>query len=50
MGIAAPVFGDGQVVAGVSLVFELVHYDEVAFAAQVRRCAQAISAALETSV
>jgi DNA-binding IclR family transcriptional regulator len=49
VGIAAPVFGDGQVVAGVSLVFELARYDEAAFAAEVRRCAQAISAALETS-
>lgn len=46
IGIAAPVFGDGQVVAGVSLVFELKRFDKAAFSSEVRRCAQEISAAL----
>ncbi len=48
VGIAAPVFWEGQVVAGVSLVFELKQFDEAGFATEVRRCAREISAALES--
>jgi DNA-binding IclR family transcriptional regulator len=47
VGIAAPVFGDSQVVAGVSLVFELEHFDAAGFEAEVKRCAREVSAALE---
>ncbi|MET4578377.1 DNA-binding IclR family transcriptional regulator [Ottowia thiooxydans] len=48
IGIAAPVFWEGQVVAGVSLVFELTQFDQAGFAAEVRRSAREISAALES--
>ncbi len=47
VGIAAPVFGEGQVVAGVSLVFELTQFDAAVFTTEVTRCAQEISEALE---
>lgn len=47
VGIAAPVFWEGQVVAGVSLVFELTQFDQANFAMEVKRCAQEISSVLE---
>lgn len=49
IGIAAPVFADGQVVAGVSLVLELKRFDKAGFTEAVKQCAQEISAALDAS-
>jgi len=46
VGIAAPVFADGQVVAGVSLVVEMAQFDQSAFIASVKECARAISDSL----
>lgn len=48
-GIAAPVFADGQVVAGVSLVIELRRYDKTTFTQAVKACAQAISDSLSAA-
>lgn len=46
IGIAAPVFADGQVIAAVSLVLELKRFDRSAFTESVKRCAEAISTSL----
>lgn len=48
-GIAAPVFADGQVIAGLSLVLELKRFDKAGFIEAVKSCAAAISATVAHS-